>query len=161
MSGGKLPAVPKSRKVELRLLDINGQPMRRVDCELTWGSEFSLSQTTDDGNVTFDVPMSPDEGDLVVKPHADKPLRISLRVFLSRYGDATTGPGLKARLNNLGYLLLDDPPDQALAGKLDDAFNRALARFRRANHFDVNTPSATVTERLTDAHDTATGPLTK
>jgi len=162
VSGGKQPAVPKTRQLDLRLLDINGAPIANADCELFWGSEFGISRTTESGNLSFEVPLAPDDGDLVVKLGGDKPFSITLNVFISKYGDATTGPGMKARLSNLGYLFLGgNPPDQALDSKLDDSFQRAMARFRRANHFDLNTPSAAATERMTDAHDTPTGPLTK
>lgn len=162
---GTLPAVPKTRKVELRLLDINGQPMRQADCLFEKGAGFSeFSSTDDDGRVAFDLPLTVLDGDLTVTPRADRALQLKLKVFITKLEDAGTLPGAQARLNNLGYLALSGTPAQALADLSDEPFERALARFKRANHLPPGAKDAlepAVKDRLADAHDTRTGPLTK
>lgn len=171
----KTPAKPPSVRLTIRLLNEKGEPLAIPSgLNLRWGQSVYAVKTNADGYLVADsagagdppgvpVPHPPEEGELEFRnqsaPGAGKPFRI--KVYLASYGAADTPEGANARLNNLGYLALNEPPATALMA-MDDASNGALARFRAANEIDATgAVDAATRARLEDAHDTGTGPLEK
>ncbi len=157
-----IPAVPPKYHLQLRLLDIHGDPLKKgTPCWLETADEIIAKvQIQDDGILDAIVP-------------AKK--TVILSIYALKDGDLTTQPitfelepreevgnpdqlaGLRARLNNLGYLSLR--PGAPLDGPMDDALARALARFRFANELSEAPPAekaaidAKTAERLRTVHD--------
>jgi hypothetical protein len=154
------PARPKHRRLELRLLGIDGSPMRQKNCLLGWGTTFAESATTDDdGLVAWDIPLKPDAGDLFIEAHKPGTTTLTYKVVITTLGNADV-PSTKARLNNLGFLSLSGPAATALDPTFDDATGRGLQRFRMANGIAPAQGSpggklddAVTIKRLVDAHD--------
>ncbi|MBC8071879.1 MAG: hypothetical protein IAG13_26365 [Deltaproteobacteria bacterium] len=154
------PARPKHRRLQLRLLNIDGRPLRNKDCLLGWGPSFAESRRTDDdGNIAWDIPMKPNEGELFIEAHKPGAASLTYKVAIAPLAK-TDVPGTKARLNNLGFLSLKGPAATALDPTLDDATKRALQRFRAANSILPAEGTAggklddkPTIDRLVDAHD--------
>ena len=161
------PARPPHRRVELRLLDVNGAPIANTTLSVDWGVEKGVPYKTDaSGLVAISVPMTPDDGVLTVDVWASPPAGSNqFKIVLHAYGAADTIPGAVARLNNLGLLSVSGAAPGALASVASDRTLAAIAGFEVANGIKPGgAPTgsfiATATRyRLHDAHDTAAGKL--
>lgn len=154
------PARPKHRRLELRLLGIDGSPMRKKACMLSWGPTFAESGATDDdGVVAWNIPLKPQEGELFIEAHKPGKTTVTYEIAITNLGTGDL-PSTKARLNNLGFLSLKGSAASALSSTLDDATRRALQRFRMANGISPaqgvpggRLDDAATLTRLVDAHD--------
>lgn len=158
------PAVPARHSIKIRFLDVEGNPIKNVRCDVDTDKEtVHLGISTDGAGVlAFVVP-------------AKKPIFLTLHMFpelltfrveVETYGGGDTTAGARARLHNLGYIALKDT--DAVNAPADDLLARGLDRFRFANGFvdQGNAPEgpmqapfdAKTKRRLEDVHEFL-GPL--
>ena len=158
------PAAATRHSFKLRLVDVDGQPLKNVRCDVDTDKEtLQLGIFTDAaGMLSLTVPA---KKTLFVTVHLF-PDPLTMRVEVESFGGADTVSGARARLHNLGYIALkDSAPIDAPA---DDLFARGLDRFRFANGIvngdgapdgPMQAPfDAKTKDRLEDVHDKL-GPL--
>ncbi len=164
------PAVPPRDVVQIRLVDERGKPLRRITCRVVDSVRVHSAPdlgTDDDGIVNVRLPRQKVVGQLVLeaKMFTKMPVRIPLEVRPLEGAD--TLAGVRARLQNLGYLAMKS--DAKLDAPADDQLALALDRFRFVNKIvDKDLvpigPAAPplddrTRQRLEAAHDTPQGKL--
>lgn len=157
------PAVAARHSFKLRLVDVDGQPLKNIRCDvLTAKEDLESGLTTDaSGMLSLTIPAKKD-----VYLTLYLPAIVTMRIEVEAYEGAETVAGARARLSNLGYIALKD--SESVRAPADDLLGRGLDRFRFANGI-VNadgTPDgpmqapfdAKTKDRLEDVHDKL-GPL--
>jgi hypothetical protein len=151
---------------DIRIVDVHGQALAGVECDVDSESKTLLSGVTADANGVLHIAV-PATKLLFLSVHVSKDELLTMRLDVSGYGGGETVTGARARLNNLGYLALGD--EDPIDGPSDDPFTRALDRFRYANRIvDSNDLPIGPTgeplddqtkQRLETAHDDSSGNL--
>jgi hypothetical protein len=159
----------KAVQLQMRLIDYDGNPFANREVSLVWGKKKIRLKTTSDGvlvpfsgkgNVLVSAAVT--QGELHIKtspppaPKGDPDLAV-VPVAILDFGASSDDDGLIARVNNLG-LLMGTPA--ILTPPLTGAALNELYMFARLNGLPA-TANQTLYDRLTDAHDTATGALVK
>ncbi len=159
------PVVPTKLKFDIRLVDVHGEPLAGVACDVDSEKETLVSGLRTDSNGVLHLVVPATKLLFLSVPIGGEVL--TLRLDVRTYGGGETVDGARARMNNLGYLAMAD--GDAVDAPPDDAFRRALDRFRYANRlvngddfpdgkadapFDDKTKA-----RLEEAHDGPSGRL--
>lgn len=115
---------PPSHRFEVRLVDLDGQPLARAPFRLRVGGLDVQDTTGDDGVVAKDVPLGHDVGSLVVGGH-------DFVVLIGDLAAIDDVAGTQARLNNLGYDCGGED------GQLGPGTTDAIQRFQTAQGLAV------------------------
>ena len=164
------PAVPAHHSFKIRLIDVHGNPLINVPCDVD----------TDETPPLYDRIRTDESGVLALTVPAKKRLHLTVHLFsdddpvtmlleVEAYGGADTVAGARARLNNLGYMAMQDGAPSSAPE--DELLGRALDRFRFANGLvdaggapagPMRAPFDEKTKlRLEDVHDNIGSPLMK
>jgi len=109
----QLKVVAPKPRLRIRVLDVDGQPVKNQSCILNVDTPMPMS-TDDDGRI--DAPLEPDhppEGELIFTE-----LGLKYHLFIGGLDPEDAPTGQKHRLNNLGYYAGSHETDQE--GEADD-----------------------------------------
>lgn len=160
------PAVGARHTFKLRLIDVDGKPLKGARCDVDTDKEsIHLGILTDaSGILSLTVPANK----LLFLTVHIFPDPLTMRLEVESYGGADTVAGARARLHNLGYIALKDAA--RVGAPADALLERGLDRFRFANGIvrsdgfpdgPVQAPfDAKTKDRLEDVHDKL-GPLSQ